>query len=92
MTRETHASALARIEELMSSEPEVGSPEGDELVALATEVEAFEDRAYGDFDRTSEEIEEAFAEADTEAWLAEAEAIAAAAEAAAFAATYGEAA
>jgi hypothetical protein len=43
-TREEHAAAMARLEELMIKDPPEGSAEDAELEALATAIEAFEKR------------------------------------------------
>lgn len=41
-----HKAAMARIEQLMPSDPAPGTPDGDELELLATLVEAYETKRY----------------------------------------------
>ncbi len=41
-----YQSALAEISELMASDPELGSPDGDRLDVMATLVEAYEKKHY----------------------------------------------
>lgn len=46
MNSTEHTAALARIEELMRDDPETCSPRGQELLALAQQVEAYEREVY----------------------------------------------
>lgn len=42
-TAEQHEAALIELERLIRSDPQLGTPEGDRLAALADEIERYED-------------------------------------------------